>query len=169
MIRISKPGAEMKNSFINFYEEMKKENPDFAPSSVNLQGRTYEKWLEDIKEDESNPKDGFVPASTYLLLLVNKVIGACSIRHELNDYLLSYGGHIGYGIHPKYRRSGYGTLILKEAVSICRSLDIKDILVTCNSDNIGSKKIILKNKGILDSTVTHGNFKVERYWIKNDF
>jgi hypothetical protein len=34
----------------------------------------------------------------------DKVLGAVALRHELNDFLLNAGGHIGYGIAP--RRGG---------------------------------------------------------------
>ena len=55
-----------------------------------------------------------VEDSTFFALDVerNKMVGAVNIRHELNDYLLNYGGHIGDGVRPSERRKGYATKII---------------------------------------------------------
>ena len=47
-----------------------------------------------------------------------------------------------------------------------KEFKIKEALVTCDYDNIGSKKIILKNNGIFDSKIVEKNQEIERYWIK---
>jgi predicted acetyltransferase len=47
-------------------------------------------------------------SSTFLLAEVDgDIVGRVSIRHELNAYLPSVGGHIGYAVRPAYRRRGY--------------------------------------------------------------
>lgn len=55
----------------------------------------------------------------------NKVCGSISIRHELNDFLFNFGGHIGYSITPSERGKGYGKLQLKMGLEIAKSLGIK--------------------------------------------
>ena len=47
-----------------------------------------------------------------------QLVGAVSVRFELNDYLAKWGGNIGYGVIPKYRGLGYATLILQDAVAL---------------------------------------------------
>lgn len=42
----------------------------------------------------------------------NRILGIINIRHALNDYLLTYGGHIGYSIRPSERQKGYGKIQL---------------------------------------------------------
>ena len=57
--------------------------------------------------------------------------------------LLKYGGHIGYAINPKYWKMGYGKELLKLGLEKARELiEEKNILLTCDNDNIGSYKII---------------------------
>jgi predicted acetyltransferase len=36
-------------------------------------------------------------------------LGAITLRHELNDFLLRAGGHIGYGIRPSAHGRGLAT------------------------------------------------------------
>ena len=76
------------------------------------------------------------------------------IRIRLTDSLLRYGGHIGYGINPKYWKQGYGKELLRLGLEKYKDLIEEDkILITCDDDNIGSYKIIEANGGILDNKV----------------
>ena len=38
----------------------------------------------------------YVRATTFWLIDNEKFIGEINIRHELNSFLINYGGHIGY-------------------------------------------------------------------------
>lgn len=97
-----------------------------------------------------------------------RIIGAVDIRHELNEYLLQFGGHIGYGIRPSERRKGYATKLLSMALDYCQILGLSKVLVTCDETNIGSRRTIEKNGGILENTVQDGNERVLRFWIYLD-
>ena len=96
----------------------------------------------------------------------NRILGAVTIRHSLTERMLNTEGHIGAGIRPSERRNGYATKILELALDKMRELEIPKALVTCNEDNIGSEKAILRNGGVRDNDFleSHGNI-VKRYWI----
>ena len=96
----------------------------------------------------------------------NHIIGMCNVRHELNELLFNLAGHIGYSVHPSYRRQGVATFMLSEALNYCDELKLKDVLVTCLESNIASKKTILKCGGIYEKTIDYGQDQVERYWFK---
>jgi predicted acetyltransferase len=96
-----------------------------------------------------------------------KIVGRGNIRHELNDFLRQFGGHIGYGVLPQYRRRGYATEILRQAIPLAHKLGIKPILVTCDDNNVGSIKTIENCGGVLENAVPQGENKPlkRRYWI----
>jgi len=80
--------------------------------------------------------------------------------------LLNFGGHIGYGVRPKFRRRGFATEILRQSLKYIHELGVTEVLVTCDEDNVGSSKVIESQGGILENRVEYeGRFK-RRYWIK---
>lgn len=129
----------------------------------------FDYYLEHL--EVKTPTDGKVPDSVFFLLDEdrNKLLGAVNIRHYLNEALLKEGGHIGDGIRPSERRKGYATEMIRLALIECRKLGIDRVLMTCEKDNIGSAKSILKNGGVLENEFVNSEGCVEqRYWIKVD-
>ena len=119
----------------------------------------------DIRLGINMPK-GFVPATFFLAEVDGEVIGRSSIRHQLNTFLLNYGGHIGYGVRPKFRRRGYATEILRQSLSYIRKIGVEDILVTCFAEYIGSATVIERCGGELENTVELDGKPLRRYWIR---
>ena len=109
-----------------------------------------------------------VPDSVFFLLDTerNRLLGAVNIRHYLNDALLREGGHIGDGIRPSERRKGYATEMVRLALIECKKLGISRVLMTCDRDNVGSAKSIIKNGGVLENEFLNADGQIEqRYWI----
>lgn len=106
--------------------------------------------------------------NTFLVADVGGVIvGRTSIRHELNDFLLRVGGHIGYGVRPAHRRRGYATEILRQSLLIARDLGIDPVLVTCDEGNVASARTIERCGGVLENVVpVDGAPAKRRYWIR---
>ena len=134
--------------------------------------RNYKKWISLLPgfPEGKNLPEGHVKSS--FLLAFNeegKLVGRTSIRHELNDHLLKYGGNIGYGVCPSFRRQGYATEILKETlIHMRRELpSLEKGLVTCDDKNIGSIRTIEKNNGVLkDKIKQESGIITRRYWIE---
>ncbi len=99
----------------------------------------------------------------------SKILGSIQIRHEMDESKRLYSGHIGYSVRPSERRKGYATRILKFAVDYCRTLGIKDINISCMTDNEASRRTILANGGKYRDTVHfHSDqldIDLERYLI----
>jgi len=51
---------------------------------------------------------------------------------------------------------------------VCAELGIDPVLVTCDIDNVGSRRTIEKNGGVYEDTRTTGPDTVKRYWITLD-
>ncbi len=58
-------------------------------------------------------------------------------------------GHIGYAIVPWKRRRGYATAALGLILPVAREEGLRRVVVSCDADNEGSKKVILANGGVL--------------------
>jgi predicted acetyltransferase len=110
---------------------------------------------------------GWVASSNFWLVEEGEYIGSINIRHELTDWLRRYGGHIGYAIRPKRRRMGYGTLMCKLALEEARAIGLDRVLITCDADNPGSRKIIEANGGVFENEVPQPDRTVlkQRFWI----
>ena len=123
------------------------------------------------RRDPSKLKPNRVPSYDYFAVDGDKFVGVIHIRTELIPILLQFGGHIGYGVNPKYWRKGYGTELLRLGLEKAKEL-IKDdnILVTCDDNNIGSAKVIENNGGVMENKVInhdeYGEVLTRRYWIK---
>ena len=52
----------------------------------------------------ANLPEGVVSSSLYLVRQHGEVVATLVLRHELNAYLRKFIGHIGYRVHPAYRR-----------------------------------------------------------------
>lgn len=161
---------EDKETYL-IYVDGWKDEPKIIPYSSGLRGRTFEVFLSDLDKSYKgiiNP-ERFVPDVTYILVDENNhIYGALNLRLYLNKHLYETGGHIGYGIHPKYRKLGLGTLILKLGLKKAYEYGIKDVLITCLNDNEASKKVIKHNGGILENILVFDHETVERYWIHLD-
>lgn len=132
----------------------------------------FDAWLANVRRyssPETTP-DGKVPSTQYLALDENEhLVGMVNLRHCLNDYLLEFGGHIGYSVRPADRKNGYAIQMLKLALGEAKALGIDRVRIACDRYNIASAKTIQANGGVLDgerydpqdSTLT------QRYWIKN--
>ena len=90
------------------------------------------------------------------------------IRHYFNEFLEKYAGHIGYSVAPSERRKGYATQMLQIGLTKCKEMGIHKVLIACIDTNEASRRTILKNGGVYESTVQepHKGANLQRYWIE---
>lgn len=130
-----------------------------------------EQWLADIRSymDPATIPKGKVQATQFLAVREsdNKLVGMIQIRHYFNEYLEKYAGHIGYSVRPSERRKGYAKEMLRLALPFCREIGLDKVLIACEPGNPASRRTILANGGVYESTVYEPGEKIdlERYWI----
>jgi predicted acetyltransferase len=123
--------------------------------------RSCERMVARAAELLESPPEGLVVSDCYWVTEGDTVIGFLMLRHELNEFLRTVGGHIGYSIRPSYRRRGHASRALGLALERARELSIDRVLVTCDDDNVASARTI-ESRGGIQEDVLDGK---RRYWI----
>ena len=130
--------------------------------------QTFEEWYLAWKDSlsEETVRSGLVPSTTFLAVDANgDLVGMIDIRHRLNDYLMNFGGHIGYSVIRSQRRKGVATQMLSLALDECAKLNMHKVLITCDKENIASAKTIINNGGVLENEIPQDNRITQRYWV----
>jgi len=130
----------------------------------------YAEWLAFLDRWEKGIGIGEKVPQT-LFLLKNReqqILGAVSLRPYLNQTNILDGGHLGYGIFPAYRGKGLGGILLKLALEKLRAMGVYRVLVTCDDQNLLSRKVIERGGGILENVALDDDGTwIRRYWIDN--
>ncbi len=122
---------------------------------------TYvERVVADAEPNSPRP-DGFVPSTTLWWVEGDTYLGRIAVRHSLTPWLLEQGGHIGYDVRPSARRRGHATAMLRATLPVAAGLGIEQLLVTCDHDNVGSRKVIEACSGVLEDR----RADKLRYWV----
>lgn len=166
-----------KDSFLQAVKEYASmeagEREKIYQKEVQEQGENLPAYIKKLagESEGKNLPEGFVPQSTYWLIDGDEFIGRINIRHTLTPHLLKEGGHIGYYIRPSKRKQGYGKKILELALPLAKKLGIDRVLVTCDVNNTGSRKIIESSGGKLEDIIEISKERPQkcRYWIENNF
>ena len=156
------PTAAVHTSFLKAMDELQAEGRG-APADDSMIGRdireygnawheadifaTYTARLRAMSLDETPRPEGHVPCTTLWWLDGDQYLGHIAIRHRLTPWLREYGGHIGYDVPPSKRRQGHATRMLRAALPVAHRIGIDEALITCDTDNVGSRKVIEANGG----------------------
>lgn len=120
-----------------------------------------QKWL----DHEYAPHYGKVREMIFLAFNeFDKMVGIADLRLEQNEFISNFAGQIGYTVRPSERGHGYATEILKEVVKQADALGMRNVLVTCNEDNLASARVIEKAGGVFEEIIPHPGYpNVKRY------
>ena len=153
-----RPSAVRKADIIEYLNEF-----EAAGSEINgsgsldriLSGWTFEQALErclSMEDKEYAKKVGRCPGKTFLLIRENdsRIVGTVNVRWDLNEEMLRFGGHIGYGIRPSERRKGYNKINLYLALKEAKKIGLDRVMIDCSVSNIASGKTIQALGGILE-------------------
>ena len=91
-----------------------------------------------------------------------------NVRFNLNEKMLRFGGHIGYGIRPTERKKGYNKINLYLGLQKAyEEFKLDRVMLDCDVNNLGSDKTIQALGGILEKTEIDpmDNTLTNVYWI----
>jgi predicted acetyltransferase len=166
MPELISPDGRVQTSFLTAMKEFEAEGRGGADDNHSMLGReiklwsgrwedpaefaAYAAWLRaDALEDSPRP-ERFVAGTTMWWADGDEYLGRITIRHRLTPSLLNVGGHIGYDVRPSARRRGHATSMLAAALPVAFGLGIDPALITCDTGNAGSRKVIEANGGVLE-------------------
>ena len=143
-------------------------------SSALSAAESYSAWLRQVRGNQNpqtvrpgnfvvsaHPDGGPAPDGV--------LVGFIDIRHTLNDFLMRFGGHIGYSVPPDLRRRGYAAEMLRLALDRCRNSWVWSGAADLRLENEGSRRTILANGGVLENEIPEEDGTlVQRYWMRFD-
>lgn len=150
------------------YEELIKywwkiENLDNISPWALFLWNNYEDFL-NLTEKYLDNSPTWVNSTLFFLTKNENILWWLQIRHNLwNEVLFEKWWHIWYWISPQYRRKWYATKMLELWLIEAKKLWLDKVLITCNIDNIGSKKVIEKNWWVFERLTN--DWKMNRFLI----
>jgi predicted acetyltransferase len=171
------PAGRVQASFLTAMKEFQAEGRGGPSDNHSMLGREvqlwgdrwadpdvfaeYVTWLRADALDGSSRPPGFVPGTTMWWVDGDEYLGRIAIRHRLTQALRVVGGHIGYDVRPSARRRGHATAMLAAALPVARGLGIDSAVLTCLAGNLGSRKTIEANGGVLEDE----HEGMLRFWV----
>ncbi len=147
----------------------------FSGTPVSTGDATFREFIEHCRAQAigQNLSEGWVPNTTYWIVVDGKAAGLLRLRHYLNDALRHKGGHIGYYVRPTCRGRGAATQSLALALPLAKALGQTRVMLTTNPSNTHSIRVIEANGGTLTATLNeqsdnNGSVTTEtilQYWI----
>lgn len=165
-IRLIEPTSRLAEDFCAMAAEFLAEGNDRYREAIADVGKFLEWCANGVVGADLPP--GLVPWSTFWLVRDNqRILGCCRLRHQLNAHLEQEGGHIGYDVRPSERGKGYATRLLRLTLEKARRLGLTRVLITADTANVASWRVIEKNLGVIESeSVSAETGKLmRRYWI----
>ena len=168
-MKLERPSVAFRDSYLEGLKEFQSEGlPWFMEMDYGLIENDFEGYVDSVLA-KAHRKAGPIVQETELWGIANGTfVGSIAIRHELNDALRITGGNIGYDTVPRFRRKGYATAMLHQALPIAKTLGLSKVLLTCDDNNAASTRVIEKNGGKLAETkeIAQGQPKKRYYWIQ---
>ena len=127
-------------------------------------GAAFRRYVDELiarAEPDAPRPTGYVPETVLWWVDDAAFLGRLSIRHHLTEALTRVGGHIGYEVVPAARRRGHATTMLGAALPIASRLGIDPVLITCDRDNIASRRVIEHHGGRPDAAYE----RTLRFWV----
>ena len=167
-----RPDESMLDEITAYRDAMLAANSSMDGTSALNKYEDPSQWLAHVRalENEDTCPAHLVTATLYVAKREgeSRIVGMIDLRHRLNDFLAEYGGHIGYSVRPDERRKGCASRMLALVLQEARKRGLSRVMVTCDTDNEASRRVILRNGGVFHSNAWLEDEKatISRYWIE---
>jgi predicted acetyltransferase len=163
--RLVRPSIDLRDSFTEMALEFQSE----GDVRYSLAVADFEAYLANSRKwaARANLPPDRVRMDEWWLVDGAHVLGGCRLRQQLNPALELDGGHIGYDIRPSDRRSGYGHRILDLVLAKAASARLDRVLITCETTNRASARIIESAGGspIRNAISPNTGNEMLRFWV----
>ena len=92
----------------------------------------------------------------------NEEMGFINIKNGITENILLYRGNIGYEVYKNFQGNNYSSRSCKILIPVMKYLGLKGVYITCNLNNISSKKNIEKIGAKYIDTVEVN--ELSKYW-----
>ena len=171
MIFLTEPDSKYQSSFLTGLREFHQEGR-MLQYNWQVMSSNFESFLYHLKaqQDPTKLPPHSILQSHFWLVNDSEFIGILSLCSGPEDFFLRISGHIGYQIRPSQRRRGYGKQLLRLGLQKAKELGLTRVLLTCDEDNIASKKVIESNGGQFENAIQIEDSPVKklRFWIDLD-
>lgn len=107
-------------------------------------GRLVDGDLELIPVNKTlgNPSRGDAPTYQFKMVITggDEEIGRIDLRLGNSEWIVMYLGHIGYRVATKYRGNRYAARATQLLLPLARKNGFNTLWITCNPDNVASRK-----------------------------
>ncbi len=140
-LRLVLPEEKYFKSYVSALEEFK--TTSLFPEHFRME---IENFPEAVVRTTREEQSGDVPRRTYWLVNESGYVGMVQLRLVAEARYPNIKSNIYYEVRPSLRNQGYGTLALACGIEQARQLGMKNLIISCDSTNLPSKKII-ENSG----------------------
>jgi predicted acetyltransferase len=170
-LRLVRPTPEYQSDFWAMVADYRAAGETRYQALMDFFQRNFDGYIRHLRNMSRGKglKPGWVPYTVYWAVKpgLPMIVGELHLRHRLTPALEKEGGHIGYTITPSLRGQGYGTQQLRLGLEKAREFGLECVLITCDTDNIASARVIEKNGGVFEDEIISDNSgkPVSRYWV----
>jgi len=102
----------------------------------------------------ADPERDWLPAYHFEMRVGGKKAGALNLRVGNTPFVVTYGGHIGYAVEPEFRGHHYAERACRLVLPIAKAHGLDTIWITCDPDNIPSRRTCDRLGGTLVEIVS---------------
>ncbi len=164
-----KPDEKYLTDILAYRQEFLDAGDEFHGDCALRHFNDPNEWLKYNRSLENHEMTGssWIEFDQYIMIRKSdeRVVGMINYRSTNDEKLADYAGEIGFSVRPFERNKGYAKAMLKSCIKKCSEHGIRSAVLTCNKDNIASKKTIIACGGIFErNSIVNPN--TERYIIQ---